>query len=71
MNNDRLDKDKEILDDQELENISGGLEMTFGLPAAKKEGKKASSTVQRGKKKKASDLILREDTVLGQNPRKC
>ena len=69
MNNDRIDK--AILDDQELENVNGGLDLTMGLPAATKKDKKVKDTVKRGKKNKASDLILREESVMGQNPRKC
>ena len=60
------------LDDDALENVNGGLDMTIGLPnATKKDQKKSTGLVQKGKKKKAGDLILREDSIKRDGPRMC
>ncbi len=65
-------KDEKVLNDEELENINGGLEMTFGLPnATEADKKKTKGLVQKGKKKKAGDLILREDSIKRDGPRMC
>ena len=67
-----MNKDIKKLDDTVLEEVSGGLDMTFGLPnATKDDQKKATGLVQKGKKKKAGDLILREDSIKREGPRMC
>ena len=72
MKKDEFIKDQKALNEEELENINGGLDMTIGLPNATKEDqKKTKSLVQRGKKKKAGDLILREDSIKRDGPRMC
>ena len=65
-------KDQKILDDTELEDVNGGLEMSIGLPNATKENaKKTSNLLQKGKKAKAGDLILREDSIKKNGPISC
>lgn len=73
MSDDRLEK--EILDDEALAKVNGGLDMVIGLPAATDEDrktKKAKSTVLQAKtKKSASNLLFKEESIVNERPRKC
>ena len=69
MNNDRLENEK--LTDEALENVNGGLDLTIGLPKATDKDRKVKDAVERGKKKRASHLVLKEDSIAKEFRTKC
>ncbi|MBE5825837.1 MAG: hypothetical protein E7307_04285 [Butyrivibrio sp.] len=69
MNNDKIEK--ELLGEDTLNTVHGGLDLTLGLPNATKDDRVVKNTLQTGKKKKASNLLFKEESVVDMNPRKC
>ncbi|WP_024865802.1 hypothetical protein [Butyrivibrio sp. FCS014] len=64
MSNDKLDK--ELLGEEELNSVHGGLDLSMGIFGEDKKGGKPKAG-----KKKSPDLILKEDSIVDLNPKKC